>query len=84
MCPLTAWLRQEGFADTHQRDFNLEAHEYFLSPERLGLARERVAAAFDALPRDGALPLADMDRFRVLTEAHASADSMCSNSSWVT
>lgn len=73
---LLAWLRGNGFPDTHQRDLNLEAHEWFLNRDRLALARDRVAAAFAAHPKDRPLRLPDMDRFRVLAEAHASADAV--------
>ena len=73
---LTAYLREQGFEDTHQRDLNLDAHEYFLSRERLSLARDRVCSAFEALPSGAPLPLSDMDRFRVLAEAHGSADAV--------
>jgi len=73
---LVAWLRANGFPDTHQRDLNLEAHEWFLAKGRLAVARDRVAAAFAAHPGDRPLPLAEMDRFRVLAEAHASADAV--------
>ena len=73
---LVAFLRANGFPDTHQRDLNLEAHEWFMRRERLALARDRVAAAFAAHPVDRPLPLPEMDRFRVLAEAHASADSV--------
>lgn len=73
---LTAYLRANGFPDTHQRDLNLEAHEYFLQRGRLEASRERVRAAFAALPRDRPLPLPEMDRFRVLAEAAASADGV--------
>ena len=73
---LVAFLRANGFPDTHQRDLNLEAHEWFLRKERLALARDRVAAAFAAHPTDAPLPLPEMDRFRVLAEAHASADAV--------
>ncbi len=70
---LVAFLRANGFPDSHQRDLNLESHEWFLRRERLELSRDRVAAAFAAFPVDQPLPLPDMDRFRVLAEAHASA-----------
>src|SRR5262245_48557432 len=73
---LTAYLRANGFPDTHQRDLNLEAHEYFLRRERLARSRDRVRAAFAELPRDRPLPLPQMDRFRVLAEAAASADGV--------
>jgi hypothetical protein len=73
---LTAFLRANGFPDTHQRDLNLEAHEWFLRRDRLALARDRVHAAFGQLPWDRVLPLPEMDRFRVLAEAHASADAV--------
>jgi hypothetical protein len=73
---LVAYLRANGFPDTHQRDLNLEAHEWFLRRERLALSRDRVHAAFEQLPRDRPLPLPEMDRFRVLAEAHASADAV--------
>ncbi|MBM4016183.1 MAG: radical SAM protein, partial [Planctomycetes bacterium] len=73
---LVAFLRANGFPDTQQRDLNLEAHEWFMRRERLALARDRVAAAFAAHPVDRPLPLPEMDRFRVLAEAHASADSV--------
>src|SRR5262245_30351787 len=73
---LVAWLRANGFPDTHQRDLNLEAHEWFLRRERLAKSRDRVHAAFAALPSDRPLPLPEMDRFRVLAEAHASADAV--------
>ncbi|MBL8841453.1 MAG: radical SAM protein [Planctomycetes bacterium] len=73
---LVAFLRANGFPDTHQRDLNLEAHEWFLRKERLALARDRVAAAFAVHPTDAPLPLPEMDRFRVLAEAHASADAV--------
>jgi radical SAM superfamily enzyme YgiQ (UPF0313 family) len=73
---LVAFLKQNGFPDTHQRDLNLEAHEWFLRRERLAQSRDRVHAAFAALPGERPLPLPDMDRFRVLAEAHASADAV--------
>jgi len=73
---LTAYLRANGFPDTHQRDLNLEAHEYFLRKERLARSRDRVREAFAALPREKPLPLPQMDRFRVLAEAAASADGV--------
>lgn len=73
---LVAFLRANGFPDTHQRDLNLEAHEWFLNRERLAVARDRVAATFAAHPADRPLPLPEMDRFRVVAEAHASADSV--------
>ena len=73
---LTAYLRANGFPDTHQRDLNLEAHEYFLQRRRLETSRDRVRAAFAALPRERPLPLPEMDRFRVLAEAAASADGV--------
>jgi radical SAM superfamily enzyme YgiQ (UPF0313 family) len=73
---LTAYLRENGFPDTHQRDLNLEAHEYFLRRDRLARSRDRVRSAFAELPRDRPLPLPQMDRFRVLAEAAASADGV--------
>ena len=73
---LTAWLRAQGFEDTHQRDLNLEAHEYFLGAERLARSRDAVATAFAEQPTDRPLSLAEMDRYRVVTEAHASADAV--------
>lgn len=73
---LTAYLRANGFPDTHQRDLNLEAHEYFLRKERLARSRDRVRAAFAALPGDRPLPLPQMDRFCALAEASASADGV--------
>ena len=76
---LTAYLRRNGFPDTDQRDFNLDAHEYFLSEKRLALSRERIAAAFAELPRQGSLDLRQMDRFRVLAEALAAADAVTQN-----
>lgn len=73
---LVAFLRARGFEDTHQRDFNLEAHEYFLSRRRLELSRERVQERFEGFPSGQPLPLREMDRFRVLAEASASADAV--------
>jgi len=73
---LTAFLRASGFPDTHQRDLNLEAHEWFLRRARLERSRARVRDAFCALPGGRPLPLPEMDRFRVLSEAHASADAV--------
>jgi radical SAM superfamily enzyme YgiQ (UPF0313 family) len=73
---LVAWLRANGFPDTHQRDLNLEAHEWYLRRERLARSRDRVHEAFAALTADRPLPLPEMDRFRVLAEAHASADAV--------
>jgi hypothetical protein len=73
---LTAYLRENGFPDTHQRDLNLEAHEWFLRRDRLARSRDRVRSAFAELPRDRPLPLPQMDRFRVLAEAAASADGV--------
>src|SRR5262249_19139238 len=53
-----------------------EAHEYFLSRNRLAKSRDRVQAAFAALPSSEPLRLPQMDRFRVLAEAAASADAV--------
>ncbi len=73
---LTAFLRARGFSDTHQRDFNLDAHEYFLCRERLAQSRGVVQQQLDEMPRDAAMKLRQMDRFRVLVEAAASADAV--------
>ena len=73
---LVAYLRANGFPDTHQRDLNLECHDYFLSRERLDKSRDRVHQAFEKLPGERALALPEMDRFRQLAEAEASADSV--------
>lgn len=73
---LLAYLRANGFPDTHQRDLNLESLEYFLSADRLALSRSRVRAALSGFRGDRALPLAEMDRFRTLAEADLAADSV--------
>lgn len=73
---LLAFLRANGFPDTHQRDLNLESLEYFLSPERLALARDRVRAALAKYDGSKPLDLAEMDRFRTLAEADLAADAV--------
>ena len=73
---LTAYLKANGFPDTQQRDLNLESLEYFFSPSRLALARDRVRERLAAFPSDRPLPLAEMDRFRALAEADLAADSV--------
>jgi anaerobic magnesium-protoporphyrin IX monomethyl ester cyclase len=73
---LTAYLKANGFPDTHQRDLNLESLEYFLSRDRLARAAERVRAALAEFKGDVPLPLAEMDRFRTLAEASLAADSV--------
>lgn len=73
---LTAYLRANGFPDTHQRDLNLESLEYFLSAERLARSRDKVRADLAEFRGDRSLPLADMDRFRTLAEADLAADGV--------
>lgn len=73
---LVAWLKANGFPDTHQRDLNLESLEYFLSRERLATARDRVRARLAGFTGDRDLPLEEMDRFRTLAEADLAADSV--------
>lgn len=73
---LLAFLRANGFPDTHQRDLNLESLEYFLSPARLALARDRVRTALARYDGSRPLDLAEMDRFRTLAEADLAADAV--------
>ncbi len=73
---LTAYLKANGFPDTHQRDLNLDSLEYFLSKERLALARDRVRERLAEFSGDRPLGLADMDRFKTLAEADLAADSV--------
>jgi anaerobic magnesium-protoporphyrin IX monomethyl ester cyclase len=73
---LKAYLAANGFPDTHQRDLNLESLEYFLSRERLALARDRVRERLAEYRGDRDLPLEQMDRFRTLAEADLAADSV--------
>jgi hypothetical protein len=73
---LVAYLRQQGLEDTHQMDLNLEAHEYYLSADRLAISEQRVQQAFAELPRQRSLSLAEMDRFRILSEAVASSPAV--------
>lgn len=73
---LTAYLRDNGFPDTLQRDLNLESLEYFLAPARLDLARRRVRERLAEFTGDRPLDLAAMDRFKTLAEADLAADSV--------
>lgn len=75
---LLAYLRANGFPDTHQRDLNLESLEYFLSSERLARSRSRVREALTNYRGDRSLTLPEMDRFRTLAEADLAADSVVS------
>ncbi|MBL8767800.1 MAG: hypothetical protein JNL94_10565, partial [Planctomycetes bacterium] len=73
---LTAYLKANGFPDTHQWDMNLESLEYFLSRERLALARDRVRERLAAFDTTQPLDLARMDAFKTWTEASVAADSV--------
>ena len=73
---LVAWLKQNGFDDTHQLDENLASLRYFLSPERLARARDRVRERLASFRDAGPLDLREMDRFKTLAEADLAADSV--------
>lgn len=73
---LTAYLKANGFPDTRQWDMNLDSLEYFLSADRLALARERVRERLRAFDPSQPLDLERMDAFKTLTEASLAADSV--------
>ena len=73
---LQAYLKQEGFADTHVIDANIEAYEYFLSRERLGVALEKVRAkgCLADLEQRATLGYADMSAYRGFSQAELSGE----------
>ncbi len=73
---LTAWLKQNGFADTHQWDVNLDSLDYFLSPARLARSQDVVSRRLAEIRDDQPLDLPGMDRFKTLADAALAADSV--------
>lgn len=73
---LKAFLRANGFEDTHQWDVNLDSLEHFLAPGRLARSRDRIRSHLADLPTDRPLGLEAMDRYRTLSEADLSADAV--------
>jgi radical SAM superfamily enzyme YgiQ (UPF0313 family) len=73
---LRAYLEQQGFADVHCMDANIEAYEWLLSPERLTRALEAVrrSGQRERLERSAGLGYTDMVRYRRLTGALLSGD----------
>ena len=67
---LAAWLRMNGVEDVLQLDASIEAYDYFLSPERLTRAYERVASgeALRRLEERETLRFSDMERYQALSE----------------
>ncbi len=73
---LQAYLKQEGFPDTHVIDANIEAYEHFLSRERLGSALERVRSSgrLAALEGKSALGYRDMAAYRNFSQAELTGE----------
>ena len=78
---LTAWLKQNGYADVTQMDVNMEAFDYFLSEERLArsIATVRGRESFEALDGLSELRFSDMERYQALSEIELIGDSVVGN-----
>ena len=73
---LQAYLKQEGFADTHVMDANIEAYEYFLSSGRLAQSLKKVRASgrLEELMASLSLGYSDMSAYRGFSQTELVGD----------
>ena len=78
---LQAYLKQEGFADTHLMDANIESYEWFLSRDRLAKSRRRLqeAGRWGELEAKSELNYSEMLEYRSFSQSEVSGDWVVEN-----
>ncbi|MDP6849987.1 MAG: radical SAM protein [Planctomycetota bacterium] len=78
---LQAYLKQEGFEDTHLMDANIESYEWFLSRDRLMESKKRLQSKgrWEDLEAKSTLNYSQMLEYRSLSQAELSGDWVIEN-----
>lgn len=73
---LQAYMKQEGFPDTHVMDANIEAYDWLLEPQQLRRALEALRASdlLQSLEASDSLDFTQMMQYRALTQAELVGD----------